>query len=113
MRLIANLKHILAVYVTETVESRLQIVYSLTHIALSGEDNRLEAIVSVAKLLELANLEETLQDLLVRQTRIPQNGTARLDWLNDLLRVVASQTETSGARVDFHDSSQSLLCPVT
>ncbi len=60
-------------------------------------------------LLGLADFNESLQDLLVAESRVSQDGAARLDGLDDFGGVVARQGEAGGARVQFHGSAQRLL----
>jgi hypothetical protein len=59
--------------------------------------------------LQLADLQQPLQHLGVLELRIPQDRATGLDRLDDLVRHVAGQRETSGVGVDFHRSSKSLL----
>ena len=47
---VANFEDVFAIYVTKTIVSGLEIVQSLSHIALGCEDYRLETIVGVGNL---------------------------------------------------------------
>lgn len=60
MWFIADFENILTVDVTETIVGGLEIVDGLSHITLGSEDYGLQAIVSVAKALRLAELQQTL-----------------------------------------------------
>jgi len=55
-------------------------------------------------------LEESLKDLRILQFRISQNSTSTLDGFDDFIGHVACQCETRCVGVDFHCSSQGLLC---
>ena len=76
---------------------------------LGGEDERLEASVVVRRLLGLQHLLEALEHLLVGELREAEDGAARLDRLDDLVRHVARQGEAGGRRVDLHRAPHRLL----
>ena len=85
---------------------------TLSHVSLGSENDGFEAIVREAQLLEVAELEQTLEDLSIVELSVTQYGASRLNRLDNLLRIVAGQTEASRARVDLHYASQRLLSTV-
>ena len=87
----------------------LEVVESLPHVPLRGEDDGLHAVLGVLDALLLTHLQHLGQDLRVGQFAVPQHGAARLDGLDDLLRRVAGQGEAGGVAVQLHGPPQGLL----
>ena len=109
MGLVADLEHVLLVDKPETGPCRLEVVDCLAHVALGGKDERGEAFFAVFDLLHLANLEETLENLLVTDLAVAEDGATTLDGLNDLVGLVAGKGEAGCARVDLHGAAECLL----
>lgn len=111
MRRVHHLEHVLPTHEAEPGGGGLQIVDCLPHIALGAEHQRRDPVVRVLHLLRLADLQQPRDDLLVRQARVPQDGTARLQRLDDLVTLVAREREPRRGAVDFHRAPKRLLGP--
>lgn len=89
--LVTNLVDVLLGDLTlEARRCRLQIVQGVAHIALGRVDESLDTLLLSLKRFLLDDLLEAAHDFDVRQLREADDGTARLDRLNQLARVVAS-----------------------
>lgn len=132
VRLVADLEDVVLRDEAEAGPCGLEVVDCLTHVALGGEYQRGEALVvrfdlisarrtrmtlneaevkTPTHLLKLAYLLEPLQHFCVAQLRIPQDGTTRLDRLNDLVGHVAGEGESGRVGVYLHRPSEGLLRP--
>ena len=111
MRRVHDLEHILPAHETEPGGRGLQIVDRLPHIALGAEHQRRDPVVRVLHVLRLAHLQQPRDDLLVRQARVPQDRTARLQRLDDLVALVAREGEPRRGAVDLHRAPKRLLRP--
>ena len=58
----------------------------------------------------MPHLDQSLRDLHVRKPSISQNGTAALNGLDDLRRVIAGEGEARRRAVQLHGATQRLLC---
>ena len=109
MRLITNLEDIGLVDVAKTTVGGLKIVEGISHVTLGREDDGLQPTIGVAHLLGGADVFETGQDLLVRETAVPKDGGTGLDGFDNLGGDVARQGESGGVGVDLHGSAEGLL----
>lgn len=62
-----------------------------------------------AYLLLLAYEKDARQDLLFCKLCEAHNGTAALDWLNDLGGLIACQSKSGSVAVDLHGAPKRLL----
>ena len=62
-----------------------------------------------AHVLSLADGEEPVEDLLVGEARVADDGASALDWLDDLGGGVAGQGKAGGCGVELHCAAESLL----
>lgn len=62
-----------------------------------------------AHLLDVADLQQALEEFLVAQPRVPQDSTARLDGFDDLVALVAREREPCRVGIDLHRPAQGLL----
>lgn len=111
MRRVHNLEHILPAHEAEPGGRGLQIIDRLPHIALGAEHQRRDPVIGVLDLLRLTYLQQPRHDLLVRQARIAQDRTARLQRLDDLVALVAREREPRRGAVDLHRAPKRLLGP--
>lgn len=87
----------------------LQVIDGLPHISLGAEDECRDAIIAVLDIFGLGDGHQSLHDLLVGQPRIAQDSTARLQWLNDLVALIAGEGESGSRAIDLHGPPQGLL----
>jgi len=97
VRLINNSEDIVSIDETETSMSTLQVVDGLSHVTLCAEDQSSKTILGVFDLLSFAYLVQTLDNLSIGQTRVSEDCTTRLEWLDDLVGLVAGKGEASRA----------------
>mmetsp|Transcript_6775 Transcript_6775/g.18698 ORF Transcript_6775/g.18698 Transcript_6775/m.18698 type:complete len:254 (+) Transcript_6775:375-1136(+) len=93
----------------EGIEGRLGSIEHVPHVALRGEDQRLEPRLVVRSALLLEDELQPQHKLLVRYSAKAQDGAAGLDRLNDLGRDVASEREPRGLAEDLHGPPHGLL----
>lgn len=105
-----DLEYIVSRHHTETGMCRLQVVDRLSHITFRTKHQRGQTLVIVLDLLGLDDLQQPLDHLRIRQPRIPQDGTSRLERLDDLVGLVTRKREPGGIRVNLHRPAQGLLC---
>lgn len=92
------------------VEGGLEIVEGVTHVAFGGKQDCFQTIFGVADILRLADAQETLQDIFIRETGVAQDGSPTLDGFNDFGGIVTGEAESSAARVNLHGTTEGLLC---
>jgi len=109
VRLVAHLEHRALIDNVEPTGSALQAVDRLPQIAVCRENDGLETICRVAHVLLLADFLEPRVYLSVGWLGEAQDGAARLNWLNDLGRVVARQRKPRRGRVQLHRPAHGLL----
>ena len=90
------LEDVVRVHETKARVGGLEVVQSLAHVTVSGEDDGLEALVRLGDALGLADVEEPLEDVLVGEPGEANDGAAALYGLDDLRAQVASQGEPGG-----------------
>lgn len=110
MGLITHFEDIVGCDDAQARKSGLQIVDGLSHVSFCGEYQSFETRVGILDLFDVAKLQQPPHDLFVRQLRVPQDRTPRLDGVDDFVALVASQAESRRVRVDFHCPAQGLLC---
>lgn len=79
MRLIANLKNVRLINMVKPRVRCLQIIQSVPHVALCGEDDGLEAVGGVGDGLGGADCLEAREDLGVGEAGEAEDGGAGLD----------------------------------
>lgn len=111
MRGIDDLEDVVAADEAEAGVRALQVVDGLAHVALGAEHEGGHPLVVVLDLLGLDDLQQPLDHLRLGEPAVPQDGAARLQRLDDLVRLVAREREPSRVRVDLHRAPQRLLRP--
>lgn len=109
MRAVHDAEDVVPADEAEAGPGALQVVDGLAHVALGAEHQRGNAVLGVVHLFGLADLHQPLHDLGVGEARVAEDGAAGLDWLDDLVGLVAGKGKAGGRRVDLHCTAQCLL----
>ena len=83
MGLITDAINIFRRDIPESRKGCLQIVYSLPQVALSGKDERFQALRGVSDIFSLGDADESFEDLFIREATVPEERAATLNRLND------------------------------
>ena len=106
-----NTENILTRHKSKARKSRLEVVNSLSHVALGRKNERSDPVVRVIYLFSFTYLHQASDDLRIGQAGVAKDGTPRLQGLDDFIRGIARKGKAGGRRVDFHCTAESLLGP--